>query len=240
MSTLLEIAALGPLQITLNGIPLDELTSSKAEALLVYLACRGQPQPREAVAELLWPERSRDQALSNLRVALTRLRRVLAPYLVTRRLSVGIDPESEFRLDVAELEAGIAAYHTARADPQHRLSHTDADRLAQTLALYRGEFLEGFYLSGSAGFDEWMLMERERLHLLVMDGLQELASLYLELADYPAGIKQARRLVRLDPLHEPGYRLLMRLLAGNGQRSAALRQYEICEQILADELGVTP
>lgn len=238
MTTLLEIAALGPLRIKLDGTPTDDLTSSKAEALLVYLACRGTSQPREAVAELLWPERTREQALTNLRVTLSRLRRVLAPYLTTNRQTVGMDPESDYRLDVTELEAGITAYRSIRADRQR--SHDDTDRLARTLALYRGEFLEGFYLPDSPGFDEWVLMERERLHLLVTDATQELATLYLELEDYPAGIQQARRLVTLDPLREAGYRLLMRALARNGQRSAALRQYEICEQILADELGVTP
>lgn len=236
MTTHLEIAALGPLRIKLDGAPADDLTSSKAEALLVYLACRGTPQPREAVAELLWPERTREQTLTNLRVTLSRLRRVAAPYLLATRQTVSIDPESDYRLDVAELEAGIAAH----ADPEHRPAHENADRLAQTLALYRGEFLEGFSLPDSPGFDEWVLMERERLHLLVTDALQELAARYLELEDYPAGIEQARRLVALDPLREAGYRLLMRALTGNGQRNAALRQYEICEQLLADELGVEP
>ncbi|RME83937.1 MAG: hypothetical protein D6775_06845, partial [Caldilineae bacterium] len=240
MSMLLEIAALGPLRITLNGAPIDNLTSSKAEALLVYLACRGQPQPREVVAELLWPDRARDQALGNLRVALTRLRSVLGPHLLSNRTSVGINPDQDLRLDVTEFEAGVDAYRRIRDDPRRRLSLHDAGQLAQALALYRGEFLEGLYLPGGLGFDEWVLLERERLYLLLIDALQELATLYLNLGDYAAGLEQARRLLRLDPMNEPGHRLLMRLLVGSGQRSAALRQYEICEQILADELGVAP
>ncbi len=240
MNAFLEIAALGPLRITLNGAPVDKLTSSKAEALLVYLACRGRPQPREAVAELLWPERSRDQALSNLRVALSRLRGALPSHVLTTRQHVGVNPNSRLRLDVSELEAGVAAYRARRDDPHHSLSLQDAERLAQALSLYRGEFLQGFHFAGGFGFDEWVLMERERLHLLVIDALQDLSALYLELEDYPAGIEQARRLIRLDPLHEGGRRLLMRLLASSGQRNAALRQYELCKQILADELGVAP
>ena len=50
----------------------------------------------------------------------------------------------------------------------------------------------------------------------------------------------ARRWLALDPLQEAAHRHLMRLLTLSGQRNAALTQYEICRQILADELGVEP
>jgi predicted ATPase len=44
----------------------------------------------------------------------------------------------------------------------------------------------------------------------------------------------------MDPWREEAHRQLMLLLARSGQRSAALRQYETCRRILADELGVEP
>ena len=53
-------------------------------------------------------------------------------------------------------------------------------------------------------------------------------------------IAAARQLTALDPLREDGHRLLMRLLAASGNRSAALKQHERCMQILRDELGIAP
>ena len=53
-------------------------------------------------------------------------------------------------------------------------------------------------------------------------------------------IAAARHITALDPLREEGHRLLMRLLASSGNRSAALKQHERCVQILRDELGIAP
>ena len=53
-------------------------------------------------------------------------------------------------------------------------------------------------------------------------------------------VKQARRLLALDPLHEPAHRVMMLLYAWTGQPAAALRQYRECLRLLNDELGVPP
>lgn len=227
MTELLEISTLGGLSIQRGGTPVEGLASRKAEALLVYLACTGQPQPREVLADLLWDDRPQERALSNLRVLLSSLRRELGPFVTITRQTVAFNPDSPHRLDVADLEAGLAA-------------GDDPARQAQALALYRGDFLRGFHLRGSRGFEEWLVVERERLRLQALDGLQRLVAAYLDLGDYPAGIEQAERLLQLDPLEEEAHRQLMLLLTLNGQRNAALAQYESCRQILAEELGLEP
>lgn len=43
-----------------------------------------------------------------------------------------------------------------------------------------------------------------------------------------------------EPLREDGHRLLMRLLAGSGQRSAALKQHERLSALLKEQLGIAP
>jgi predicted ATPase/Tfp pilus assembly protein PilF len=50
----------------------------------------------------------------------------------------------------------------------------------------------------------------------------------------------ARRLVDLDPWREESQAMLIELLARDGQRSAALKQYETCRRLLEEELGVEP
>src|SRR5690349_17037828 len=76
-----------------------QFETSTIEALLIYLACQGRPVGRDLLAELLWPERSQQQARTNLRVALHRLRRQLEPYLHITRYSVALNPHAAIALE---------------------------------------------------------------------------------------------------------------------------------------------
>ena len=67
---LLNIRLLGGVSLALDDLPITDLPSRKAEALLVYLACRQRPVAREVLAELLWDERGQEQGLANLRAQL--------------------------------------------------------------------------------------------------------------------------------------------------------------------------
>ncbi|MCL4299102.1 MAG: NACHT domain-containing protein, partial [Anaerolineae bacterium] len=238
MTDLLEISVLGGLTLKRGGLPVTALASRKTEALLGYLACTRRPHAREVLADLLWDDRSQSQALGNLRVVLTSLRQVLGPYVTITRQAVAFNQDSPHWLDVAELERGVAA---ARAQSQSGiLSREGAAQLAQALALYRGDFLLGFYLRDSQGFEEWLVRERERLRLKTIEAFHDLVAAYLNLGEYTAGVEQAGRLLQLDPLQEEAHRQLMGLLVYSGQRNAALAHYDTCRRILADELGVEP
>jgi predicted ATPase len=113
-------------------------------------------------------------------------------------------------------------------------------RLTQAVELYRGDFLAGFALPGSAAFEEWALVRREQLHQQALDALDTLAVAYERRADYTALCRYARRQLALEPWREPAHRQLMRGLALAGDRRAALAQYEACGRVLAAELGIEP
>ncbi|MBX3001724.1 MAG: hypothetical protein KF893_24585 [Caldilineaceae bacterium] len=194
-----------------------------AEALLVYLACQARPLSRDTLAELLWPERSQRQALANLRSCVHRLRLQLAFYLATTRQTVAFAPGASIQVDASELEA-----------------HLTAGRLVEAVGLYRGDFLEGFYLEGSPAFEQWALLERERLRNLVISAYQQLITQAAAASQPETAIRHAEQLLHLDPLHEPAHRQLMRLLARTGRRGAALAQYAACCRGLEVELGVPP
>ncbi|HYO48838.1 MAG TPA: BTAD domain-containing putative transcriptional regulator [Chloroflexia bacterium] len=239
MSEQLTIFTLGGLQISQRGIPLADLALRKAEALFVYLACIRRPQPREVLADLFWDERSPAQSLGSLRMALSSLRTRLAPYLTITRAMVAFNYDSPHWLDIAEFQQHLdaARSHGSRGGD---LSPEAVQDLEQAVALYRGPFLQGFYLRDASGFEEWMLMEQERLQRLVTAALQDLVTAYLGRGEYSAGILHASRLLQIDPLDEEMHRQLMRLLAYSGQRAAALEQYQACQRILSAELGVAP
>jgi len=228
MNDVLEIRTLGGLAIKRNGQPVSGFASRKVEALLVYLACTRRAFPREVLAELLWEERSQAQALANLRVALTSLRQSVGPFITISRQMVGINPDSACWLDVTEFQAHLAA-----------AGKTTAAHLEKALNLYQGDFLAGFYID-SRGFEDWVLPERERLRLKVMDALDLLIQSSMNEADYPTALTHATHLLQLDSLREETYRILMLLLARSGQRGAALAQYETCCRVLDEELGIEP
>jgi DNA-binding SARP family transcriptional activator len=112
--------------------------------------------------------------------------------------------------------------------------------LESALDLYRGSLLEGFSAGDAAPFEEWLLLRREQVAQQVTWALASLAALHEARADYPHAQALARRHVALEPWNEDAHRALMRTLALDDQRSAALHQFQVCRRILAGDLGVEP
>ncbi|MCA9933040.1 MAG: hypothetical protein KC415_03915, partial [Anaerolineales bacterium] len=234
---MLTIRLLGGVSIALADQPVTNLPTRKAEALLIYLACQQRPFPREFLAELLWDDRSQEQALANLRSILSSLRRTFKPYLTITRQSVAFNHESEYWLDVAEFEKQleIGNWKLAGSNLQSPITN-----LQQTAALYRGHFLEGFYLRDSRGFEEWALLERERLDRTAVSLLWQLVIKHSDNGEYAPALQYTEQLLHLDNLSERAHRQKMLLLARTGQHNAALQHYDACCRLLADELGVEP
>lgn len=233
------MTTLGEVALTLNGTAVEGLASRKAEALLIYLACDPRPHPREILATLLWDDRTTQRALANLSVLLSSLRKQLAPWLHITRQTIAFNAESDYWLDAAVFTERVTAV-TAPYALDERPTRTTAVALAEAVELYGGDFLAGFYMRDASGFEEWRLLEQERLRGLLVTALSQLVAFSLERGQVVEGIAYARRLVHFDPLQEEAQRRLMLLLALDGQKNAALAQYEACRAVLEEELGVPP
>jgi predicted ATPase/DNA-binding SARP family transcriptional activator len=232
VNSTLSISLLGAPSIALDGRPVRGFVSSKAMALVYYLAASGRPYTREALAGLLWPEVADAQALKNLRDVLSNLRRLLEPYLEITRQVVALTSTAAERVDSRQFEARLKSAGQASDD--------GILPLCDAVALYRGDFLDGFSLPDAPAFEEWALVERERLRQLFLNSLHRLAIHAGEQGAYADGVAYATRLLALDPTREETQRQLMLLLASSGQRGAALAQYETCRRVLNDELGIDP
>ncbi len=230
---MLEISLLGETTIQSDGKPITQYRSQKELALLVYLAHTGQTVNREILADLLWEARSTSQSLSNLRTALTRLRKKVGDDLIVTRKTVAVTPAVHEQTDSVRFEALVAAGGGER-------SVTAVNRLKQGLDLYQAELLAGFYLQDAPRFNEWLVVEQERLHRTAMRGYRQLADWQEEQGDFRAGVATAQRWVAWDPLDETAQQQLMRLLAYDGRTSEALAVYEKCRQLLESELGMPP
>lgn len=230
MSGKLRFSLLGEPQLTLNGEALTGFISAKVQALLFYLVVTGQPHQRETLAALLWGDMPDVVARKNLTKALSNLRRLVGPWLRIERHTVEFQHQPDVWLDVQLLQQSQI---TQNAVP-------DLALLTQLPPLYRGDFLTGIYVKDAPEFEDWLTAERERLRQLALRALKTLADHLADGEELSAALEVTTRLLALDPLHEAGHRLMMNLLARQGQRNAALAHYDTCRRILAKELGAEP
>lgn len=205
--------------------PITDFASTKTQALLAYLACTRQRHTRDALAAMLWGETDDEAAKTSLRQSLANLKKLAGSHLLIERDAVEFDANAPFSLDVHDFERG------ARGDPT-------AQRGA--MALYKGDLLKGLGVKNAPEFEEWLVVERERLRQLAANTLRQLATADAQAGDVASAIAHLHALVALDPLDEPAHRQLILLLARSGQRAAALAQFETCKRTLDKELGVPP
>jgi DNA-binding SARP family transcriptional activator len=240
----LNLALFGGFHALLDDAPLAGIYDH-VRALLAYLATESdRPHRREFLAELLWPDEPEEVARRNLRQALSRLRAALGdrdatenPFLLIDRTSIQFNPQSDHVFDVA------AFISTAPPEKQSReadLTVADVPWLEAVCDLYRGHFLNQFYLPENSTFDQWASARAEDYKQRALHYLSTLTDYFGSAGDLQRGIAAARRQIELEPWRERAHRQLMHLLAKSGQRSAALAQYNVCRALLLDELGVEP
>lgn len=228
----LQLKLLGNVEVRLDEAVVAGFHSNKVQALLFYLAVTGRPHLRPTLTGLLWGDLPEASARNNLRKALTQLRQLVGSHLSITRQTVAFNRESSYWLDVERFERQVGSSS----------AETDIAVLREAVELYRGDFLEGFYVRQAPAFEEWVLARQARLRELALQALHRLVTFYAGQGKFGLlkGIDYSTRLLTLDPWREEAHRQLMLLLAHSGQRSAALAQYETCRQVLAQELGVEP
>lgn len=233
----------GPMDVRWHGRSVQFATKA-ARALLAYLAVEAdRSHPREFLAALLWPDRSRRAASANLRQTLFRLRKALpdpAAQPVVQR------PGHTLQFNRVAAEVDVLCFREALAATE---AHRHAEvvtcaaclaRLEQAVALYRGEFLRFLFFDQSELFGEWSQLKRERLHRQALHALHTLAHAAETRADYAMAQRYAHRQLVHEPWHEAAHAQYMRALAASGDRRAALAHYEACSQNLSQELGMEP
>jgi DNA-binding SARP family transcriptional activator len=238
MSTL-RICLFGKFCVRRNEQVLDGFDARKVQELFCYLLLhRDHSLPREILASILWPDTTTAQSKKNLRQALWQLQSALGSQ--NQRLNdrillvepdwVQLNSAANFWLDVAVFEQ---AFNLVQKTPGQELDDPTAQLLQETVQLYLGPLLEGWY-------QDWCLLERERLQSMYLAMLDKLMS-YCEVHhDYKTGLLYGMRIMCYDRARERTHRRMMRLYYLTGDRAEALRQYERCAAALEEELGISP
>jgi predicted ATPase/DNA-binding SARP family transcriptional activator len=221
---ILQFYLLGSPEVRRGSIILPPLPTQKTTSLLAYLLLHKHfSHSREKLAELFWGDVSDEQARHSLRTALATLRRELGSDLfLTDRESIQVSPDFSIWVDALEFE-------------KQARSATDLDiaTLQSTISLYRGDLLPDFY-------DDWILRERDRYQTLYLVLLLQMTQLLRARSDYARAIEYAERALECEPANERAHQHLIFCHLANGDRSAALRQYEACCRTLQEELAVEP
>ncbi len=244
--TRLSLSLLGPFEALIDGQLLPDSRSKKIEALLIYLAVEhDRAHRRENLVGLLFPELPDDQARTNLRQSLKRLRVAIrddeadSPYLLVTRETIRINPDSDYSLDTLEFIRLLSGCERHMDHRDGRCPNCMA-QAQEAVALYRGPFVDGFFLEDSAAFDEWALGHRERFEHEALATLSQLAEYHERRGEYDQAVQIAYRQIEIEPWHEEAHRQIMRAKAYLGQRNSALQHYDSFQKQLRYDLGVDP
>ena len=232
-----RITLLGKVQIydhtqTLVSLPL------KAQELLVYLFVHSnQPHDREKLWTQLWPDIPESRSKKYLRQALWQLQNSLNVTSSTQ--------DSIVESDGSWIQLNLNGHIWIDADhfyqvfvqvcdvPGQMLPAEQATCIAEAIRLYRGEFVMGWY-------HDWCILERERFQSIYLALLDKQIDYCLQQQYFDQGTEYAMQMLRYDKARERTHRRLMRLYYLADNRTAALRQFELCMAALAEELNVQP
>lgn len=235
----ISIQLFGQLCVRRNEQVVGGFEAHKVQELFCYLLLhKHQSLSRESLASLLWPDCTTAQSKKKLRQALWHLQSALGSQAETVHERVLlVDPERvqmntevDIWLDVSVFEK---AFEFVQSLAGHELDAQKAQALQKAVEIYQGPLLEGCY-------EDWCLYERERFQNMYLVMLEKLMGYSEVHQDYDAGILYGMRILSWDKARERAHRRLMHLYYLNGDRAAALRQYEQCATILDEELGVKP
>ena len=228
----LTLSLLGSFQASLNDNPITKFRSNRVQALLIYLAVEqaNTPHQRDKLLDLFWPGMPQKSAQNNLRQTIYQLRQAIPdhnniPFIIATRKTIQRNPDYPLHCDVTHFEALLT---------QSNQAWTEA------ITLYRGDFLEDFYLPDAHTFEEWATRHRAAYRQQLFTVYSKLIAWELETGNLSTALQHAHNQLQIDNLRESAHYQLIELLARSGQRTEAIRQYETCVQILDEELNIAP
>ena len=191
-----------------------------SQRLVAYLALRGRPLLRIHVAGTLWLHSSENRSYANLRTALWRLGRSREAVVDATTTHVGLS--SEVVVDVRRV-AALARGLLEHPEAARELGRSELD----------GDLLPDWY-------DDWVLVERERLRQLRLHALEQLAERAIQDGHYGQAIDIALTAIQADPLRDSAHRVLIRAHVAEGNASLAIRQYREYCRLVRGQLKLEP
>lgn len=239
----LHIQTLGGFRVWRYGeeVPTTAWGREKAIHLFqFFITMRRQYVHKEQIMDRLWPDLDIDKGDRDFKVALNSINKALEPereprsdplFVKRYSLAYGIDFENVW-LDAEAMELLISTGNQAmlgyEKDHDFAIACYDA-----AVKLYHGDYLP------ERRYEDWTSAERERLQLLALNAMTTLAELLLNRTPLES-LRLTQRVLAVDPVWEDAYRIQMRAFVAQRNRPLALRTYQRCVEVLAEEFGVDP
>ena len=230
------ICLLGSFRLLKAGQPIVLRNAVKTKAFLVCLALeKSYGVSREALLQTLWPNTETGLAGQSLNSLVHTLRRLLSEVIGGESPVVHTDDHYRLNSD-AGVGVDIDWFEALalRGEKQEREGHREAAVKSYHAAIniYQGDLC--------SNTDTQSMVVGESLRAKNMTLLSHLADYYYSINNLQACLEHAQRLLVLDPCREDAHRVVMRCYFRKGERSQALRQYQLCERILRSEFETLP
>ena len=236
-SGLVGFGVLGPLEATLDGVPIDIGSPKQRAVLAMLLINANQPVTPDRLIDAIWGDHPPESALATLQVYISNLRKAIEPRREARtparvlqkngagyQLAVTAD-----QVDALEFEA-LLDKATGAADSA---SGQARGLLKKALSLWRGAPY------GDFTYEEFTRVEISRLQELRLEAEELRFAIELREGHSADLVADLESLVDQYPLRERLWAHLMLALYRSGRQADALRAYRRCEEMLAD-MGISP
>jgi DNA-binding SARP family transcriptional activator len=215
----LDLQLLGGFELRLGGEVIS--LPASVERLVAYLALHDRPVHRLRVAGTLWIDASEEHANASLRTALWRLRGL-------SRSVVAVSATHVVLSDAVSVDVRETAARAARILAGGGLRAGDLARLSAAR-----ELLADWY-------DDWIVVERERVRQLVMRALERMSADARAAGRLAEAAEAGLAAVACEPLRESAHRLVVQAHLEDGNAGEAIRQYRLFSALLKRSLGLDP
>jgi ATP/maltotriose-dependent transcriptional regulator MalT/DNA-binding SARP family transcriptional activator len=230
----LTIYAFGEPTVLLNDQPIKHWRMARAMELFFFLLDARYPVSKESLLTALWSEYD-EQTTRTFHNTLYYLRKILGESCV-------IFTVSGYSLDLAACYKDHVWYDVRMFERQRLIAEQALaqdqiiqakEAFLQMVQLYRGDYGRSFY-------HDWCIQRRDELRTAYLEACRQLAQIAWREEDWNESAERWRQMLRLDNCLEEAHLGLIRCYLRQGKRGAALRQYQTCQRILREELGVQP
>ena len=235
----LYFAVLGSFRVDKDGSELDLGPRLQRVLLAILVVEAGRVVPVDRLLDLLWREEPPAAAIASVQAYVSQLRRVLEPGRAARapaRVLVTQDPGYVLRVaddqvDTLRFHALVRQAHNDLAGGQPAAA---AAGLEDALALWRGNPLAEF-----AG-ESWAVPTVAPLTEAHDLATEARIDAWLALGRHARAAAELEAMVEARPLRERRWGQLIVATYRCGRQADALRAYQRCRIVLADELGLEP
>ena len=192
---------------------------------------------KDTIIDTFWGEADFEAVEKNFHPTVSHIRKALNSnqplkqnFLLYRDGDYQLSPNFSYSIDTEEFDRLVTEGETAR---RAREFERCINLYEAAINIYRGEFMQGTY-------DDWVEEQRTYYREQYLHLLEALAAVAQKTEDWTRSLHLAQQILRDDPFREDVHCMMMRALAGQGNRHAVKEQYETLRKLLQKELGVEP